>query len=316
MNANRQTFMQIKEELKKLNEEEETLKEQQQKEELLETFLDYDGKDKVITSQEALKDIEEERKHPPKRFFSGISQLDKMLDGFREGDLIVISAPTKMGKTSLAQTFTHEFAKKDINSLWFSYELQVREFLEKFGEPIPSFVLPKRLTDNSLDWLEQRIIESIAKYGIKVVFIDHLHFLLNLYELQGRSGISLLIGGMMRELKKIAIKWNICIFIICHTTKISYDISPQLSDIRDSSFISQEADTVLMLWRLREKGSEGFTNEAKLMVRANRRTGQTGGINLVFNNNRFYEKDYHQPGISEPIEEATEDRFQEDIFGH
>jgi len=283
-----------KETLKKIDNELEKVEGEKEKSDLLNLFLNYEGRDEVISSEEALKELAEERKNPPTKLMSDIPTLDSLLDGFREGDLVVISAPTKMGKTTLAMSLTHNFSKQEIPCLWFSYELRQRDFLEKFGEPIPYFLLPKNLINNTLEWLEKRIIESIAKFGTKVVFIDHLHFIVDLEVIKQRAGISLLIGGIMRELKKIALKWNICIFLIAHTTKLSYDQAPQLSDIRDSSFISQEADSVLMIWRLKAKGTDQFTNEARLVVQANRRNGNTGGINLVFNEGRFYEKSNYQ----------------------
>lgn len=283
--------MQTKEIIKKIDGELEEVQAQKEKHQLLEEFKSYEGKDEVISSQQALEAIAEERKNPPIKFMSGIPTLDSLLDGFREGDLVVISAPTKMGKTTLGQTLTHNLSRNNVPCLWFSYELKQRDFLEKFGEPIPLFTLPKNLTDNSLLWIEQRIIESIAKYRTKIVLIDHLHYLLQMETIKNKTGISLMIGALMRELKKMAISWNVCIFLIAHTTKLRYDTPPELSDIRDSSFISQEADTVLMMWRLREKGTDTFTNEARLVVQANRRNGQTGGVNLIFKDNRFYEKD-------------------------
>ncbi len=286
--------MQNKKIIQKINGELEEIKAEKQKDDLLDLLSNYEGRDEVITSQQALENLSEERKNPSVKFMSGIPTLDSLLDGFRPGDLIVISAPTKMGKTTLGQTLTHNFSQKEIPCLWFSYELRQRDFLEKFGEPIPHFVLPKNLTDNSLLWIEKRVIEGIAKYGTKIVFIDHLHYLLEMETIKQKAGISLIIGALMRELKKMAINWNISIFLIAHTTKLRYDQPPELSDIRDSSFISQEADTVLMMWRLREKGSDIFTNEARLVVQANRRNGQTGGLNLIFKDNKFYEKSLSQ----------------------
>ena len=284
--------MQIKDVKKNIENNLEELKIKEERSTLLETLRDYEGRDEVISSEQALEMISEERKKPTLKIMSKMPTFDKLVDGFRQGDLVVISAPTKQGKTTLAQSFTSSFSEQGISSLWFSYELRQMDFLEKFGEPICQFSLPKNLSGNSIDWIEQRIMESIAKFGTKVVFIDHLHYILNFSDIKNRSGISLLIGAIMRELKRIANKWDITIFLIAHTTKISYDSQPELSDIRDSSFISQEADMVLMLWRLKDKTTDGFSNESRLVVKANRRTGQTGGVNLIFDpkKQKLYEK--------------------------
>lgn len=280
----------IEGELEKINVEKKMLSE-------LTCYQDYRGADEVITSQQAWDDLAEERKRPVPKFFSKLPTLDKILTGFREGDLVVISAPTKQGKTTLAQTMTSGLAEQDIKSLWFSYELTQQEFLDKFPQPLPFFTLPKSLKGNSLDWLEERIVESIAKFGVKVVFIDHLHFLIDMNFIGQQGNVSLLIGSIMRRLKQICLKWRICIVLISHTTKIAFEKEPDLSDIRDSSFISQEADSVLMIWRIREKETKEYGNRACLAVLANRRNGKVGKITLVLNNNRFLEEDVlHETG--------------------
>ena len=67
---------------------------------------------------------------------------------------------------------------------------------------------------------------------------------------------------------------------------------PDLEDLRDSSFIAQEADTVLMLWRetKRENGEVKITNNVNLSVQANRRTGKTGNVKMVYSDGHFNEQ--------------------------
>ena len=255
----------------------------------LEVFQSYEGKDKIITSEEAWDNLEEERKKPAQKLFTKIPTLDKMIDGFRQGDLVVVSGPTKNGKSSICQTFTHNLAKQEISCLWFSYEMCQMEFLEKFGEPMPFFTLPQNLSGNSLEWIEQRIIESISKYGTKIVFIDHLHFLIDMSFVGQKGNVSLLIGSIMRKLKQIAIAWNITIVLVAHTTKLHLERDPELVDIRDSSFISQEADTVLMIRRSKSEETGRYENKSTLSVLANRRNGRVGNVKLQLDNNKFTE---------------------------
>jgi replicative DNA helicase len=105
----------------------------------------------------------------------------------------------------------------------------------------------------------------------------------------GKNGnVSLIIGSIMRELKTIALKRRICIFIVAHTTKIKFDQEPELADIRDSSFIGQEADTVLMIWR--KKYENVFNDKACLAVLANRHTGKIGKVGLILDKGKFWEE--------------------------
>lgn len=276
--------------IRKIELGQEKIKGEKEKLRLLESFLHYEGRDEVITSKEAWKELEEARRKPAVRFLSKIPKFDNILDGFREGELVILSGLTKQGKTTFAQTLTTNFAQQNIPCLWFSYEVPQEQFLTKFKVPTPYFLLPRNLISNNLDWIKTRIIEGIAKYGIKIVFIDHLHYLLDMPTLAKGGNVSLIIGGLMREFKKVALEWKICIVIIAHTKKLDFDMEPHFSDIRDSSFIVQESDLVLMIWRLKDKHTKEYKNEAKLVVQANRRTGNTGTVYLAFKDNQFYEK--------------------------
>jgi KaiC/GvpD/RAD55 family RecA-like ATPase len=73
-----------------------------------------------------------EKKTPYVSIKSGIPGIDRACEGFRDGELIVISGPTKMGKTLLAQSFTVNFSKHKEYAGWFSYEVPARQFLDQF----------------------------------------------------------------------------------------------------------------------------------------------------------------------------------------
>lgn len=226
------------------------------------SLKNYKGDDKIITSLD-MQDII--RKEPVLQTFkSKIPRLDLAIDGFEPGEVIAISGPTKGGKTLLGQTLTVNFEKQDVKSLWFSYELKPRQLLNRFNE-LPFFLLPKKLKPYALDWLQDRIWEAICKFSIRVVFIDHLHFLFDMAQVRNAS---IQIGQIIRWLKTLALELNIVIFILCHFQKIPLDQEPDHNSIRDSSFISQESDTGIVLWRV--KGSE---NHAWLKVCYSRRTG-------------------------------------------
>lgn len=253
----------------------------------LEILGQYNQEDRVISSLEAQELAEADKKIP--NINIGVMEFDDIIGGFREGQLVIISGPTGQGKTTWCQTLTSKFASKKINCLWFSYEMGIADFLEKF-EGTPLFYLPKELQQNSLQWLETRIMESMAKYDCKIVFIDHLHYLLEMQKMAETHSISLLIGMMMRELKKMAIKHEITIFLVSHMRKLLYDKMPDVDDLRDSSFVGQEADIVMFIKRGKEKDSKEEAiqnNHATLRIAKNRRTGNLGVISLELINKQF-----------------------------
>ena len=274
----------------KKNEEE--LVDLRRKVELLESLEKYDGEDKVRLFSDVAKELKE-RSTGGQKIFSKLPTLDGMIDGFRPGQLVVLSAPTGNGKTAWLQSLTRTFAEDKIPCLWFSYEVPTMELAERFGDDVPVFHIPNKNIASSLDWLKTRSLEGIAKFGTKVIFIDHLHYLIDMKMLAG-GNVSLVIGMLMRELKKFAIETETTIFLVSHLAKTKTDEVPTISDLRDSSFVAQEADIVMIMWRHKNKDSESptgytFTNESHLIVDKNRWNGKLGFINMLFNNGRFTE---------------------------
>ena len=247
-------------------------------------LVEYEGSDKVISSHE-LKKMLEERDQNPESFSSGFAQYDKYCKGFETGELIVLSGFTGMGKTSLAQTFTANFAEDKNYTLWFSYEMPPRQFLRKFNV-LPLFYVPKEIKGSAISWIEEKIIEAKVKYGVKIVMIDHLHFLIDMIKMNSPS---LEIGTIVRSLKTLCIKHNIVIFLIAHTTKPKGSKMPGLEDFRDSSFITQEADCAMVIQRVKLPGGS-YGPDSWLIVLKHRREGVMGKrIKLTYQNNQFQE---------------------------
>jgi replicative DNA helicase len=222
----------------------------------------YDGEDKVISSVEWLAEHDQE---PPYLFSlkSRIPALDNAVDGFRNGELYTISGFTKHGKTTFARTLTDAFVKQQFLPLWFSYEVPPRQFLETWKE-CPFFYIPRVHRGKSMVWFLDRCEESFLKHGTRVIFIDHLHYL---FDMAKSRSPSIDIGQIIRTLKTMAVQNGLLVFLICHTAKTSGDSDPTYNDLRDSSFMAQESDSVIMIQRMEN------TKHAKAFVEFHRRTG-------------------------------------------
>lgn len=248
----------------------------------------YDGEDRVISSHEFKRDLEKTKDRRLHSFKSQFPKLDKITEGFETGELIVISGYTGHGKTSFCQSLTVNFEKQGINTLWFSYEMPARQFLLKF-QNLPLFYLPKELKESTLKWIEDRIIEAKIKYDIRVVIIDHLHFLLDFIRTKYPS---LEIGTIVRSLKALAMTHNLVIFLVAHTSMPKGKGSPGLGDIRDSSFITQEADSAMVIQRILPRGKNIYGNDAWLTILKHRRMGTIGRkVKLLYKDKQFYEVD-------------------------
>jgi hypothetical protein len=182
---------------------------------------------------------------------------------------------------------------KEYCPLWFPFEESTEELVRKFierGEEPPEAYAPQNMKGNAIEWIESKIIEAIAKHDSKVVFIDQLDFIVPM----SGDNHHLMIGKTMRDLKGLAKKWNIVIFIICHLAKAKMDTQPTLEDLKGSSSIGQEADTVILLWRetKRENGQVVITDNVNVSVQANRRFGKTGNVKMVYREGHFIEEEW------------------------
>jgi len=192
------------------------------------SLINYAGPDQIISSFDLAEQLKYSKDMPVIK--SKLPLLDYHLEGgFEGGELISLSGPPKVGKSLLMQTLTLNFLDQKYKSLWFQYEITPRRFLEGF-KALPKFYLPQKLEAYNLDWIEKRVLEAILKHGIKIVFIDHLHYL---FDLVSQKNTSLQIGNVIRTLKQIAVKYNIIIFLACHMKKVNFDKEPSDEDIRD-----------------------------------------------------------------------------------
>jgi archaellum biogenesis ATPase FlaH len=233
-------------------------------EEHLKRLREYSAEDRVVTSHEMKLafTMDADNIVDVKSLIPGI---DRACDGFRDGELIVISGPTKNGKTLLAQSLTVNFCKQNNFPLWFTFEVPARQFLGQFPE-LPLIYMPQKLKPRAMDWFEDRVYESFEKFHTRIIFIDHLHYLVDLAR---QKQMSIEIGTIIRQLKTLAVNGNFVIFLLCHTTKGKQDGTLSYESIRDSSFISQESDAVIMIKRTPDDGE----NTARARVEFHRRTG-------------------------------------------
>jgi replicative DNA helicase len=256
--------------------------------------------------------------------------VDEILDGgLQGGELVILSGPTKNGKSTMAQTWSYLQSRQGFSTLWFTLEMSWQELTKKFfdmdldgqvsGEPtdIPLYY-PLDNKNLSLEWLRQQIKEAKEKHSLSAVYIDHLHFLLPLKDFN--TNVSFLIGGIVREIKKIAVEFDIPIILIAHTKKLDVDVNPDINAVRDSSFVVQESDFTFIIWRERIKQANGkfnvqtetnteiYTNMGTLALEANRRNGITKKIKIGMVAGRFYpEEEYNQVNIESHMHDKDDE---------
>jgi replicative DNA helicase len=171
------------------------------------------------------------------------------------------------------------------------------------AEDFHSYV-PTKLKSGKLEWIKSKILETILKHRTKVVFIDHLGFLIpEISEENARDfnqNYSSYLGQLTRQLKSLAMEEEITIVLLAHTrkTKDSLDVE----DIAHSAGIPQESDFVFMVERLKvnankskwankndEPEGDVYTPYSRVSLQKNRRTGYTKFIKAELRQGRLQE---------------------------
>ena len=159
------------------------------------------------------------------------------------------------------------------------------------------FYIPNYMETGNLEWIEDKIIESIQKYGTDIVFIDHLDFLRDPAVLKGISlNLASYIGGIVQKIKRIAVEQNVVIFLMSHIRKNEWTTNklPSSEELRDTGQTAQLADIVMMIIRKRaaRDADEVYDGtNAILGVMENRHNGKTKKIPIQFIGGEFKEID-------------------------
>jgi replicative DNA helicase len=245
-------------------------------------------------------------------FKTGYSTFDEAMEGgLTEGNLVIISGISGEGKTTLAQSITHNLCNAGVPCLWFSYEVSFEHLDKKFRDmgthQFYSVYVPKKMTTGKLDWVKYKIKESWRKHGTKIVFIDHIDFLMPEKENKTYENQALNLKQIALELKTLAIELKIAVVVMAHLKKLPEGKEPDMQDIGYSAGIFQLADFVLIIMRERQKKKfsenqgEVIGNGSVIKIVKNRATGRLVYIKTQFVNGKFleltniYESTEYQP---------------------
>jgi replicative DNA helicase len=248
---------------------------------------------------------------------SGFDDLDKLTSGFHPSEFIVIGARPSMGKTALALTmaahisirnrvpaafFTLEMsaialaqrllsmeARINANSLRSGY-LRSRDFSDMVEAAANIYEAPLYIVDTpnmKLMDLRAQARRIRAQEKVEIIFIDYLGLISSEnYSVPRFEQIS----EISRSLKSLARELDIPIVVLCQLNREAEKERPNLSLIRDSGSIEQDADVVMFIHREREsnkkaeqaqqqRDSEGSKTN---LILSKQRNGPVGTVELVF----------------------------------
>lgn|SRR3990167_3139467 len=261
-----------------------------------EYLFNYAGDDRMIPSTELKLEVDA-RPTNGFKLTTQFSAINSAFDGFKLGNLIVVSGHTGHGKTEFCIDLAQHFTKDGNKVAWFNFETTQAEIFKRFEQKcneLPVFYLPRE-NKSSFKWFKIKIRESILKYDPKVVFIDNLRGLTEMPDLDDGNlskNYSVYVGAVVQKIARMAIENNVIIFLLLDPNKAEETEVLSLRDVgRDSSLITSIPDAVITIWQECKKHKEGldYSGNVWLNILKNRAYGQKGKIKLKFENYKYYE---------------------------
>ncbi len=274
---------------------------------------------------------------------SGFDKLDKITNGWQNSDLIIIAARPAMGKTAFVLSMVKNIAADQrVPVAMFSLEMSNVQLVNRLiqnacdipGEKIKSGQLadyewaqldrrinllldaPVYVDDTpslSIFELRTKARRLVREHGVRIIMIDYL-------QLMNASGMSFgnrqeEVSTISRNLKALAKELNIPIIALSQlnrateTREGSQGKRPQLSDLRESGAIEQDADMVCFIHRPEyyklpeDANAEDMRGKAEIII-AKHRSGAVGTATLRFHSEYARFENLHSGYVPVPGERS------------
>jgi len=245
---------------------------------------------------------------------TGFSKFDEKTSGLHSGDLFILAARPSMGKTALALNIAQHVATKVKRTVAvFSLEMSKESLLtrmlcaaarvdsQKFRAGYLSADERKRLSAAASSLVEAplfiddtaglhlmdmhaKLRRVKAEHGLGLVIVDYLQLMSGRGRFENRNQeISTLSRGMKLLAKELSVPMIVLSQLNRAPETRQGDHRPQLSDLRESGSIEQDADLVAFIFReeVYRPNDANLQGQAELLL-AKQRNGPVGKIELVF----------------------------------
>lgn len=242
---------------------------------------------------------------------TGYIDLDRMIGGFKPGELAIVAARPAMGKTAFGlNIMTNAMVKDNMPIAFFSLEMTGEELMNRVLSNLASVNgdLIKNQTLNDEEW--NRVLSSAEKYSRSKIYVDETPAI-DIATLRDRSkrmhkqfGIKLIIvdylqlmrsekkkvqnreqevADVSRTLKAVAKELHIPIIALSQLNRnvdARAEKRPVMSDLRESGSIEQDADKVMFIHREDYYRPNAEQNHEAEIIIAKQRNGPTGIVKL------------------------------------
>jgi len=245
---------------------------------------------------------------------TGFVDLDEMTRGLQGGDLVIVAARPSMGKTSLVLNiaqyvatqpehavgfFSLEMSKESLFLRLLTAEAQVdgHRLLSgaiggkdygRISHALETLSAMKLFIDDSanIGVLEMRAKSRRlqAEHGLSLLVVDYIQLMSGRGRFENRT---LELASISRSLKGLAKELNVPIVVLSQLSRAPEarsDHRPQLSDLRESGALEQDADVVVLIYRDDVYNKDPNSPDAGTaeLILAKQRNGPTGVVRLAF----------------------------------
>ena len=245
---------------------------------------------------------------------TGFVDLDEMTRGLQGGDLIIVAARPSMGKTSLVLNiaqyvaalgdqvvgfFSLEMSKESLFLRLLTSEAQIDGHrlmsgaiggndYHRISHALEKLNAMKLFID---DTANVGVLEMRAKsrrlqseHGLNLLVIDYIQLMSGRGRFENRT---LELASISRSLKGLAKELNVPIVVLSQLSRAPEsrsDHRPQLSDLRESGALEQDADVVILIYRDDVYNRDPNSPDAGTaeLILAKQRNGPTGVVRLAF----------------------------------
>ncbi|HLX41299.1 MAG TPA: replicative DNA helicase [Ktedonobacteraceae bacterium] len=263
---------------------------------------------------------------------TGFTDLDRLTGGLQKSDLIILAARPAVGKTSLALSLAHNSAIKHQRSIAvFSLEMSKEQLVQRLLS-MDAGVDQQHLRTGWIeddDW--ERIIFSMGtlseaniwiddtagistvemrskarrlqtEHGIDLIIVDYLQLMQSSVSGKRNENRVQEISEISRNLKGLARELDIPVLALAQLSRAVESRQskvPQLSDLRESGSIEQDADIVMFIYRDDVYNPESERKNIADIIVAKHRNGPVGEVSLYF---QASQTRFHDLEITPPVE--------------